>query len=350
MRYIVIKLLLFVSFLLQGCGGENSYESVDGLAVPIKSIYSTIQEDANATYSIALEAEALVDDSNSSLENFEALREKTQALILAYKRVEALYIAQKLESSMTDVPVYVEALSAGDLERKAPILNELATILNPSNTTAIESALYKNAYKSITGLLYALYENQESSAAIFAKMDARRVSAIKIMLRNIVEQLESIALFYANNSSFLENSEASSILLNQLAISSNRLKEWRLGDPGGLTQKYLGDANALRFEYYSSQTSLDAIKAILQAHKSISENGLDKIASSADASSEADAIKEHIDSLLALCESFGAPIEADANDEKVAQLYNGAYILQTHYTALINALNFTQDIIEADGD
>jgi len=182
------------------------------------------------------------------------------------------------------------------------------------------------------------------------KTKARRVAAIKIMLENITQQLKVISDFYQNDRSFLENGEATSILLNQLAISSNRLKEWRLGDPGGLTQKYLGDSNTERFEYYGSQTSLNAIESILQAHKSTLENGLKEIANSRDASSEANAIEEHINSLLTLCESFSAPIEADADDEKVAQLYNGAYILQTHYTALINALNFQQDIIEADGD
>lgn len=357
MKYIVFKLLL-VSFLLHGCGGDNSYNGENLLGSgstnvdnSLESIYTLIQNDANTTYNKALEVEALVDDSNSSLGDFEALREKTQELILSYKRVETLYVAEKLQSSMTDIPVYVEAFSAGDIARKTPILNELATLLTPTNTTAIESALYKNAYKSITGLVYALYGNQESTAVVFAKMGVRRVAALKIMIENIVLQLKVINDFYDTNKSFLNNSEASvTILLNQLAISSNRLKEWRLGDPGGLTQKYLANPDALRFEYYASETSLNAIKEIALAHKSVLDNGLYDIASAGGAISEADAIAQDTANIIALCKSFTNPIEADVNDAKIAQLYNGAYVLQNDYTALINALSFQQDIIEADGD
>lgn len=358
MRYMVFKLLLLVSLLLHGCGSDNSYNGENLLGTgntdvdsSLESIYQLIQDDANATYAKALEVEALVDDSNSSLGDFEALREKTQELILSYKRVETLYVAEKLESSMTDIPVYVEVFSAGDIDRKTPILNELATVLNSANTTPIESALYKNAYKSITGLVYALYGDQESAAVVYTKMDERRVSAIKIMIENIVVQLKIISDFYVDDRSFLDDSEASiTILLNQLAISSNRLKEWRLGDPGGLTQKYISTPDALRFEYYASQTTLEAIQEIALAHQTVLENGLYTLAVAGGATSEADAISQQIKSIITLCESFTTPIEADVDDAKIAQLYNGAYVLQNDYTALINALNFQQDIIEADGD
>ncbi|MBN2815187.1 MAG: hypothetical protein JXQ67_00780 [Campylobacterales bacterium] len=359
MRNSFIALLLFVSLLLQGCGGENSYDGENGLlssggsdvSEPLASIYVLIQEDANTTLLLAQELDALVDDANNSLADFEALREKTEELILSYKRVEALYVAEKLESAMTDIPVYVEAFSAGDIDRKTPILNELASILAPTNTTPIESALYKNAYKSITGLVYLLYEDQQSSATLFAKMDTRRVDAAKLMTQSIVTQLGIIESFYESDSSFLDDASISiTILLNQLAISSNRLKEWRVGDPGGLTQKYLANPDEERFEYWASKSSLEAMQAILQAHKAVLENGLYTIAQAGGATSEADAIETKIDELLALVGSFTSPIEESVSDAKVTQLYNGAYQLQVSYTALINALNFQQDIIEADGD
>ncbi|WP_428737083.1 imelysin family protein [Sulfurimonas sp.] len=359
MRDVVLRLLLFLGLMLQGCGGENSYDGIHGLkssenvdvSAAVESIYTIVQNDANTTYNLALEVSALTDDANSSLDNFEALQTKTQELILAYKRVEALYVAEKLQSSMTDIPAYVETFSAGDIDRKEPILNELANILDSNNTTAIEDALYKNAYKSLTGLIYTLYGDQESSTEIFAKMDTRRMEAMKIMIENIATQLLIIQDFYENNTTFLEDDDnAITILLNRLAISSNRLKEWRLGDPGGLTQKYKNDPDSTRFEYYASLSSLEAIKAIIQTHQDVLNNGLYEIATLGSATSEADAIQEQIEYLLTLCESFSQPIESDLDDEKIAQLYNGAYVLQNDYTALINALNFKQDIIEADGD
>lgn len=359
MRDIVFKLSVLLGLMLQGCGGENAYDGTHGLkrgssadvSAALESIYTIVTNDANTTYNLALEVSALADDANGSLSNFGTLQNKTQELILAYKRVEAVYVAEKLQSSMTDIPTYVEAFSAGDIARKEPILNELETILNPANTTAIEDALYKNAYKSITGLVYALYGDQENSTDMFAKMDARRMAAVKIMIDNITQQLLIIRDFYKDDTEFLEDDETSiAILLNQLAISSNRLKEWRLGDPGGLTQKYLGDADAIRFEYYASQSSLEAIQAIVQTHENVLNNGLYEIATLGGASSEADAIREHIEELLSICESFSQAIEVDVHDEKIAQLYNSAYVLQNDYMALINALNFKQDIIEADGD
>jgi len=359
MRNIVFKLLLLIGFLLNGCG-DNSYDGESGLrsggnntdvSAAIESIYSVVQTDADKAYNLAVEVASLVDESNSTQDDFETLRTKMQELILAYKRVETVYIAGKLQSSMIDIPVYVEAFSAGDIDRKRPILNELENILDPSNTTSMESALYKNAYKSITGLVYALYANQESVSDIYAKLDTRRISAIHIMIDNIIIQLELIRNFYNNDDTFLADSQESlTILLNQMAISSNRLKEWRIGDPGGITQKYSANPNAELFEYYASKSSLEAIQAIAQTHKSVLENGLYEIADAGGAKSEADAIAEHINKILNICASFTNAIEEDVNNEKITELYNATYVLQNDYTALINALNFQQDIIEADGD
>ena len=356
----VLVLSLFFLLMFQGCG-ENSYDGVHGLKSvssssssvdeALESIYAQIKSDANETYQKSLELESFIDDANSSLQNFSQLQEKSQELILLYKKVEALYIAQKLDDSMIDVPAYVEAFSAGDSDRKEPILEELETIFNHNESVSIENALYKNAYKSLTGLIYALYGDKESKEEIFAKLDARRLGALDMMASKITQNLGQINDFYQNDSTFTKESEESvTILLNQLATSANRLKEWRIGDPGGFTQKYLDKANAKRFEYYASQTSLEAIESILLAHQSMLENGLEEIANEGGAKSEAEALKRRLQTLFEVVDSFEDSIEEDILSSQVKTLYDEAYALQNDYTALINALNFTQDIIEADGD
>lgn len=360
MKILLTSITLLLAVIFSGCGDDNAYDGESGLvsggsssdtSVMIESIYEMVQSDANVTYQRSLELIELVDDSNQSLSDFEALRAKAQELILVYKKVEAVYVAEKLSSSMVDVPVFIETLSAGDEPRKDNLLSELENILDPSNMTPIESALYKNAYKSITGLVYALYGDQESASEIFAKMDARRVEAIAIMANNISIQVKKVHDFYQEDTEFLEDSdEALTILINQLTISSNRLREWRVGDPGGHTAKYDGDPSAHRFEYYATLTTLDSIKSIVQAHKNSMEAGLYEVSELGNATGEADAVVERIEKLLATCDSFTQAIELDINDTKIKDLYDDSYALQQDYTALINALNFKQDIIEADGD
>jgi len=359
MKRVLTSLVIMFSLLISGCG-DNDYDGVNGLKTSstdtdiseaIESIYKMVQDDANATYQHSLELIELVSDSNQSLSDFQELRNKTQELIQSYKKVEAVYIAEKIDSAMTDVPVYIEALSAGDESRKNNLLTELENILDPTNTTAIESALYKNAHRSMTGLIYTLYGDQESASEIFAKMDARRTQALGLIAINISTQIKAVHDFYQENTEFLkDNDTALTILINQLTISSNRLREWRIGDPGGYTAKYDGDPSADRFEYYAALTTLSSIQSIVLAHKNSMDAGLYNVSVLGNASGEADAIVERIENLLVICDDFTQEIEVDLNDTKIKELYDDTYALQQDYTALINALNFQQDIIEADGD
>lgn len=359
MKHITIS-IIFIALLLSGCGDDNAYDGVNGLnssstsddtSQSIQTIYKQIQDDANTTYQSSLELISLAEDANNSLGEFKLLRDGTQELIRAYKKVEAVYVAEKLDNAMIDIPVYIETFSAGDELRKESLLVELESILDPQNTTPIENALYKNAHKSLTALIYALYADQKSSLEVFAHLDARRMQAIQIMAQNISVQLKIIHDFYQTDDQFIADTDnALTILLNQLTISSNRLREWRVGDPGGFTQKYDDDADAIRFEYYASLSSLESIRSILDAHESIMNSGLANISEIGNASGEADVIENRIADLLGICDEFSDAIEMDIKDTKIKDLYDGSYALQQDYTALINALNFQQDIIEADGD
>jgi predicted lipoprotein len=212
-------------------------------------------------------------------------------------------------------------------------------------------SLSKNSSKGITAMEYTLFGHQESLSDLAAKMNTERLAAAVTIAGTIATNLKSVRDYYLDDTSFLENNdEAISALLNVLVDNVYKLKEIRIGDPAGYTAGYLDDPDSTRLEYYKSLYSLDAVKAILAAHKSIMDNGLSDIAEAGNAASEAEAIVAVIDEAIAICDSYEGPLEHNLDTLETEALYNAANLLQNNYTALINALNFTQDIIEADGD
>lgn len=358
MKKYITSFTLLIALIFSGCGDDNAYDGENGLqSAPVsgseslQAIYSVIQSDAQEAYDTSVELVGLVESSDDSLSDFEVLRSKTQELIIAYKSVETHYVADEFNSDLSDTPEYIEMLSAGDYDRKETSLEKLDLALDANNTASIESALYQNLHKSITGLVHTIYGEQESASEMFAKMDQRRVDALGIITQNISTHLKTLRDFYSSNTQFLASEEESlTALINQLAISSNRMREWRIGDPAGLTAKYSGDPAAYRFEYYASSTSLEAIKSIVLTHQRLMQNGLYDFSVEGSAQSEADAIVAIIDDLVQTCDAFSTPVEDDASDTRLTTLYNDTNTLQQNYTALINALNFRSDIIEADGD
>ena len=360
-KYYKTVLVMMMLFGLSGCNSDNSYDGRTGLIggggssnvsvqKSVETIYSTVMlESSKTVYSVSLTlTESIKDFNNAPTEvNLNKARRDFKALALSYKRVESSYVAGYNSDNMRDLAdFYIEHFIKGS--KAADIPGDLDKVFKGSG------ALVKNSLKGITALEYTLFGHQESSASIIAKIEAdevERTASAMIIIDTLSKNLKKIEDYYKSDATFTANSDdAISALLNVLVDNAYKLKEIRIGDAAGYTVKYKNDPDNTRLEYYKSTNSLEAIIEILNTHQSIMDSGLKEIAIAGNSSPEADAILNVIDEMQSICQSYGEALEDELVSANTLKLYRAANILQSNYTALINALNFTQDIIEADGD
>ena len=354
-KTVFITLLTF-SFV--GCGGDNSYNGENGLIDPTSTSSTSLDTEINSLYQDVIKKDAqnayvqsafllsAVEDLNNSADeaHLQSARDEFKKLILSYKRVESSYVAGYNSDDMRDIAdFYIEQFIKGS--KSQDIAGDLDQVFAGTKQIVV------NSLKGITALEYTLFGDVESITDIKAKMNQNRLDAALLMAKNIKVQFLDIQDYYQNDTKFLSsNDDAISALLNVLVDNSFRLRESRIGDGAGFTEKYKDNPSNTRLEYYYSTYSLNAIIEILNTHNNIMENGLKAIAIEGNAASEADAITTAIDDALALCNAYSGSLESNLADTKTQELYDTAKTLQNNYTALINGLNFTQDIVEADGD
>jgi len=356
--YTALLSLLFITFSFVGCGNDNSYDGKNGLLSSggadqtnidssILKIYeNVILPDANASYEKSLALIQTLKDFNEtkSSATLASAQAAFKELALSYKRVESAYVAGRESDEMRDLAnFYLEHFifnSKGDT-----LFRELENIFNGSGS------LYKNSHKGITALEYTLFDMNASSSEMLAKMNTiRRESAIT-MAEAISLNLKKVQEYYLSESTFLDDSQrAIGLILNQLVDNAYKLKEKRIGDAAGFTLKFKDNPDPTRLEYYKSMNSLPSIKEILLTHKRVMQNGLSDIATLGNASSEAEAILSKIDEAVNICNSYAGPLESNITSTKTRELFDAVAQLQDNYTALINGLNFKQDLLEADGD
>jgi predicted lipoprotein len=355
MKTITTYLLagLIIAFF-SACVDENAYDGEQGLISggASGSMQSALEQINQAVLindsALLLEQATKTKEAITSLQNtqnrttLETVQLQVHTLFELWKRVEAIYVAKKYESSMIDIPAQIDYYNLGNTDIPARLDQIFA------GTSPLEGQLYQSATRSMTALEYTFFGNQDIADI---NMTQRRADAAKIMINYLSDNIQRIADFYAQSSAFVDSSEeAVGIIINQLIDSTYKLKEWRIGDPAGYTQKYKDNPDAKRLEYYKSIRSLESMRAILSAQEAVMLNGLQEIAASNSAQSEASALVNLLKDAIAQIDAFDTPIENAVASTKSRDLYNTIGILQTSYTALINALNFQQDIIEADGD
>ena len=359
MNYIYKGIFLFITLLFVTACGDNSYNGKDGLvgssdnggtdavSLSVHNIYKdVILEDTDNTYQNSLTLVRAVEDLNASVNEatLAAAREQFKKLACSYKRMESVYVAGAISDDMRDIADFkIEQFIKHS--KNADFEGDLDAVF------AGNKALVSNALKSITALEYTLFGKAEDLNVTVSKMNQIRLDSALTMANAISLNLKQVNEFYKSDTYFTEESDrAIGILLNVLVSTSFTLRENRLGDPAGLTAKYLNSPNPERLEYFKSTNSLAAIREILDTHKQVMLSGLKDIAVEGSARAEADAIITILDEALETVDSYTGSLEENLNTSETTALYNDAKNLQNNYTALINALNFTQDIIEADGD
>ncbi|MBN2896807.1 MAG: imelysin family protein [Campylobacterales bacterium] len=327
--------------MLGGCMGDNAYDGENGLigtpgtTVTLEGALASISSEVLHQDALALRSSAETLGMAIETAELSALREAWRDMARAWKRVEALYVADDLSQTMIDIPANVDAFHIGNTDLHA----KLDRIFAQSGDLAI--ALFQNNTKSINALEYTLFND--------GNLTERERGAAAVMLAHLQSNYAQIEQFYVQNG-LSGGEEGVGVLINQLIDSAYKLKEWRIGEAAGLVVKYKDNPDAAHFEYAVSQSSLLAMRAVLEAHQAVMSSGLSQIAASASAAPQAEAITTAITGALSMIDAFDAPIENDATDTRIKALYAQINLLQTNYTALIAALNYTQKIIEADGD
>jgi predicted lipoprotein len=217
----------------------------------------------------------------------------------------------------------------------------------------LQTALFKNSTKSINALEYLLFKAIGNTSID----QARAVRAAMLAVDHISTWLEEIAGFYRTaQDAFIDGGETTvNQLVNRLIDSSYRLKNWRVGEAGGLVKKYQGKVSPELLEYPFSDTSLDAIIAILQTHREIFKNDrnadLYSLGKERDVESELAFIQQKIDEALQAANSVPRPVTKYLTSEQYQHLFKQLEQLHNaYYFMLVDALGLNSQIIDADGD
>ncbi len=261
----------------------------------------------------------------------------------AWKAVQTAYVAGELDEHLIDTPRLMDAYHDG----KEDLAKKLARVVSSGDAPKV--ALFKNTFKSINALGFYLYNDD--------KVSANERDYALYTLSTLIKHLGAIAHSYqSQRQAFVANSDQSmSYVLNALIDSSYKLKEWRIGDPAGLSRKYQGKADSRRQEYPLSDNSLLAMDAILATHADMmAERPYVNLGSSAiqqGASKEVAEIRQLIKEARAQVKQLRKTQPADFASPAVKPLYETVGKLNdAYYQSLVQALPVQAKIMDADGD
>ncbi|HIC79182.1 MAG TPA: hypothetical protein EYP02_08350 [Sulfurovum sp.] len=359
---VVFSTLLMFS----GCGGDNSYDGT-GLAgggvqssVSTAEIFKSLQTEVFAKHADGFVSS--IATLKSELSKFEATQNETNLLSLQqsflplakeWQSVEATYIAGDYDSSMRDLPILIDNFNQGKRD---------VTELLDNSLNAGSSNLYRNDMKAIPALEYLLFGHQATATDMLKLMtehNGTRIDAIGVTLDYLALKAQKIANFYATDTKFVGDTEkGSDVLISVMATNAIKLKDWRIGEAGGLVAKYKDKPDPKRLQYYKSRNSTEIIRTVIKTHAEVmgvqSYENYGSFGKANGAKSEIEEIEAILNQALTLTNGID-PIE-DAIDTltvnpKVEALYDEIQKLNNTYQgAIVKALDITPDIISIDGD
>ncbi len=298
---------------------------------------------ANDSVFVSIVKNVSIKDTQETIKNAELLKEELSKqnftqLIKSWKKVEALYFAGDMDEDYIDTPRYID------------VFHNLNEDLNEQMQRVIDSkdevniALFKNSFKTINALEYVLFNDEVISK--------REKELAIVILDSIISKLEDINEVYKNyvNNSNKSKKWENSLLMNTLIASTYRLKEWRIAEVAGISSKYKNNPDSKRDEYNLSKNSLEAIKAILDAHKKVMSKQNFKNFYSVSNSFE---ITKQISDIQIYFKNIDNEIVKIKNDDltKANELYKQVINLHNaYYFSLLEQLSITSKIVDADGD
>ncbi len=265
-------------------------------------------------------------------------QEDFKNIVFGWKKVEANYVASAMDDSMIDIPFYLDTFHLGNENVSKSILR----ILNSDQSPQI--GLFKNSYNSFTALETILYTE--------GNWTDRREAFAKKIVSSICSNINDIYDFYAKNKSqFIENADKSiGMMINKLANQSFKLKDWRLGDPAGLTLKYKNKPDESRSEYPLSKLSLAVNLEIIKAQQAlIGKQSYDNFATLLKLrgiNEATDVVNMQLEKVAKEMKNLTA-FDPDKIKPIMSEL-QGLHL--SYYTTILSQLPVEGKILEADGD
>ena len=276
--------------------------------------------------------------NNIATSNKKEITKSFKKLVKSWKQVEAFYILGDLNDEYLDTPRYIDIFHQGNEDIKV----QLDLIL--SGKEELKYALYKNSHKTINALEYMVYTKDLSKPRV--------QNTIRIILAAIKSNLNEIYNGYIKEKETYLKDEVTSnaMMLNALIETSYKLKEWRVGDPSGLSRKFKGKAANTRAEYHISKNSIHAIKAIITTHKMVLEKQTYKnFGTMINGYGAKEELNTTIKYLNRAFENANKINDDDFSEAK--DLYKSLKKLHaSYYITLIGKLKVTAKILDADGD
>lgn len=271
-------------------------------------------------------------------DNIVISKETFTELVKAWKSVESFYILGDLDDNYLDTPRYIDTFHQGNEDIKV----QLDLIIESNEDLSF--ALYKNSHKTINALEYILFKKD---------LNEQRVKKIAlIIIKTIDQNLDEIYTGYVESKKMFlsDEQQANAMMLNALIETSYKVKEWRVGDPAGLSRKYKGKVDNTKGEYYQSKNSLEAIEAILITHlKVLSKQEFRNFGTMI----ESYEVKEELQDSVTYLNLALKEVRKLENDDflKARPLYKSLKKLHiAYYISLIGKLKITSKILDADGD
>lgn len=367
---LLLVVSLFLGTFFSGCGGDNAHDGKSGLTggsggVGTGDALSSIQKNifqANANGFIeklsTLESTLKSYDKNLTEADVETLQRAFIDIVQTWKAVEVSYVIGDYDDLLLDIPRIIDFFIKASKNQSIP--NDVQHALD--STTEIKAALFKNTSKSIQALEFLVYGKQATKADLVLAMNKdnyRRIDALKVVVESLKKKGSLISDFYNNDKKFIANTQdALDALVNALVQSSFDLQEKRIGEAAGFIIKTRDNPDAKKLEYYNSKNSIMSVKAILKAHDEMmgqqSFANLGSFASANGATAIVTEIREKIDNALVFANEINS-LEDELNAENmsasVKKLYSEVKALEgIYHTSLINSLDLTARIIDADGD
>ena len=271
-------------------------------------------------------------------EDKKKINEGFKDFVKSWKSVDAFYILGDLDDNYLDTPRYIDIFHQGNED----ITKQLDLIIQEKDDLSV--SLYKNSHKTINALEYILFTKD---------LKNERVKNIALIITaKIQENLEEIYNGYIETKDkFLKDEvTANAMMLNSLIENSYKIKEWRVGDPSGLSRKFKGKASNERAEYSISKNSIVAIGSILDTHLLVLDNQKFKNFGSMIKSYE---VKDELNDAVKYLHQAVKNTEVIKNDDftNAKPLYKSLKKLHaTYYISLIGKLKVTAKILDADGD
>ncbi|MEN5386789.1 imelysin family protein [Aliarcobacter skirrowii] len=297
---------------------------------------------ANETVFQSVIKNVLLKDTQNAISSAKNLQqnitqENFKIFLKDWKRVEALYLAGEINYDYIDTPRFIDVFN----NLKEDLNSQMRRVVNGTND--VKTALFKNSFKTINALEFVIA--QES-------LDDRSKEIVKEILNSIITNLQDIKEVYTNylkNPKFKEKEEIA-ILVNVLVATSYRLKEWRVGNPAGLSAKFKGDIKNERAEYFLTQNSFEAIKSILEAQSDIvNSKGFKNLYTYAKNSGSEIELNEVSNSIkMALDELNKLPKDDFTNASYLFETVSKIHDL--YYVTIIEKLGLKPEILDADGD